>query len=365
MEGALRALANKKTQWKEHFCFTGKLVQQKLMKYYTEVTPMTAMHFISAHILNPFRKLPPFRMWHKAIDVNPNDEIFYTTRYQDAILKHMENDYCTKQWPVLVNILDSLPSSNLRPSVTASGSPEPSFDYYDLPSDDDEFLTPNNVAVTTPGQSNCTASIITASKCYLNLPPEVLKNWWQINWNLNDYSYDTMEISSTFWIPDITNWWQQQEEMHSKYANLSKVACDILSIIRHGVTVGAKISLWQYVVGWRRSKTQGETVREKVVVRQFVWAYHWTLAGTDPELDTTITENGLEMKKVAVYMKFALNCQGSWLFGYLAGQPKRTCGLEAILLSKQADNWHRMHHGHISDRQSILVTLSTWWCSCS
>jgi hypothetical protein len=108
-----------------------------------------------------------------------------------------------------------------------------------------------------------------------------------------------MEISSTFWIPDITHWWCQEEETHSKYADLAHVVRDIFSIIPHGVGVGASFSLGRNVIGWRQSKTTGETLREKVVVRQFARANNRVLAGTDRELDTPHTENVLEMKKEA------------------------------------------------------------------
>jgi len=110
---------------------------------------------------------------------------------------------------------------------------------------------------------------------------------------------DPMEISSTFWIPDITDWWRQQEETHSKYADLSNVARDIFPIIPHGVGVEASFSLGQDVIGWRQSKTTGETLREQVVVTQFARANNGILAGTDWELDTPQTENHSEMKKEA------------------------------------------------------------------
>jgi len=131
----------------------------------------------------------------------------------------------------------------------------------------------------------------------LNSPPEALKNWGQINPNLNDDHSDPMEIWSTFWIPDITDWWRQQEETHSKYADLTNVARDIFSIIPHGVRVEASFSLGQDVIGWRQSKAIGETLCEKVVVRQFARSNNRILAGTDPELDTTNIKNDLEMKK--------------------------------------------------------------------
>jgi len=57
MNGMMRALAKKKTQWKEDVFFDVKFARQKLSKYCTEVTPMTGMLLISAHILDPFKKL--------------------------------------------------------------------------------------------------------------------------------------------------------------------------------------------------------------------------------------------------------------------------------------------------------------------
>ena len=50
-------------------------------------------------------------------------------------------------------------------------------------------------------------------------------------------------------------------------------------------------------------KTTGETLREKVVVRQFPRANNGILAGTDRELDTPHTENDSEMKKEAEQRK--------------------------------------------------------------
>jgi len=61
MDGVMRALAKKKTQWKEDLFFTVKLARQMLSKYYAEVTPTTGMLLISAHILDPFRKLRSFQ----------------------------------------------------------------------------------------------------------------------------------------------------------------------------------------------------------------------------------------------------------------------------------------------------------------
>jgi hypothetical protein len=183
------------------------------------------------------------------MDINLEDETSYSTQYQVAFLKYVGNEYCTKHRWVMVNKLEMDMSSNLVPSATASGSYQLSCDPYNSSSDDEDYLTPNNVAETTPGRSDCAARFMTAARLYLNSPPEAPKYWGQINSNLNDYHSDPTEISSTFWIPDITDWWQQQEETHSKYADLFNVAHDIFSIIPHGVRVEASFSLGRHVIG--------------------------------------------------------------------------------------------------------------------
>jgi hypothetical protein len=118
-----------------------------------------------------------------------------------------------------------------------------------------------------------------------------------MNPNLNEYNSDPMEISSTSWIPDITDWWRQQEETHSKYADLCNVACDIFFIKSHGVGVEASCSLGRDDIGWRQSQTTGETLCEKVIVWEFASATNWILACADHEMDTTNTENDLQRKQ--------------------------------------------------------------------
>jgi len=68
-------------------------------------------------------------------------------------------------------------------------------------------------------------------------------------------------------LPEITDWWRQQEETDSKYADLSNVALDIFSVIPHGVGVEASSSIGRDDIGWRQSKTTGETLHDKVGVR--------------------------------------------------------------------------------------------------
>jgi hypothetical protein len=70
MDGMMRALAKKKTQWKEDLFFAVKLARQKLSKYYTEVTPKTGMLLISGHILDSFRNLRSIGKWVKGMDIN-------------------------------------------------------------------------------------------------------------------------------------------------------------------------------------------------------------------------------------------------------------------------------------------------------
>jgi hypothetical protein len=299
MDGVMGALAKKKTQWKEDLFFAVKLARQKLSKYYTVVTPTTGMHLISAPILNPCRKLRSFRKWDKGMDINPEDETSYTTQCQETCLEYVENEYCTKHHRVPVNKLETVSTSNLVPSAMASGSCQSSFDLSDLSSDHEEYIMPNNVPETTPGRSDHAAHLLTAARLYLNLPPGVPKNWGRINPNLNDYHSDPMEISSTFWIPDITDWWRPKEETYSKYAHLSNVARDRFCIKIHGIGVEASFSLGQDAFGWWQSKTTGETLREKVIVRKFARVNNWIWAGIDPELDSTNTENDSEMKKEA------------------------------------------------------------------
>jgi len=60
MDGVVQAWAKKKTPWNEQLFFAVKLARQKLSQYYAEVTPTTATCLISAHILDPFRKLRSF-----------------------------------------------------------------------------------------------------------------------------------------------------------------------------------------------------------------------------------------------------------------------------------------------------------------
>jgi len=155
----------------------------------------------------------------------------------------------------------------------------------------------SNVSATTPGRSHCAASLLTAIRLYLNSSLDLTQHWGQNNRNLNDYHSYPMEISRTFWLLDITHWWQQQEETHSKYTDLSNVTCDIFSITPHSVTVEVRVSLGRDQIGWRQSKTTAKTVFTEVAVRQFARANTRLLAGDDPVSDKSSTDNDIEMKR--------------------------------------------------------------------
>jgi hypothetical protein len=105
MDGVMRALAKIKTQWREDLIFALKLARQKHSKSYAEVTPTTDMLLICEQILDPFRKLRLFRISGKGMDINPEDETSYSTQYQEAFLKYVENEYCDKHQRVPVNKL--------------------------------------------------------------------------------------------------------------------------------------------------------------------------------------------------------------------------------------------------------------------
>jgi len=216
MHGMMRHLAKKKTPLKEDLFFVVKLAQQKLSKFYAEVTSTTGMHFISAHDLDPFRKVRLIKKWDQGMDINHEDETTYTDHYHEAFLKYMENGWSAKHRHVPVNTHTILPSGNLVPSAMASETSQSSFDPYDMPGDDEKYSMHHNGAATTPGWSNHAALLLTSARVFLNSPPAATKNCGQIHPNLNDYHSGPMEISSTFWIPDIINRWRQQEEMHSK-----------------------------------------------------------------------------------------------------------------------------------------------------
>jgi hypothetical protein len=70
---------------------------QKLFNTYSEVTPLSGLLVISAHILAPFQKLQSFNKWGNAMDINPDEKTLFTMQCDYAFLKYVENEYCAKQ----------------------------------------------------------------------------------------------------------------------------------------------------------------------------------------------------------------------------------------------------------------------------
>jgi hypothetical protein len=103
MDTVMRALAEKKTRWKEDLFFTVKLARQKLSKYYIEVIVTRGMFLISPHIRDRFRKLQSFRKLDKGMDIHPEDETSYTTQYKEAFLKYVEMEYWARHRCMPVN----------------------------------------------------------------------------------------------------------------------------------------------------------------------------------------------------------------------------------------------------------------------
>jgi hypothetical protein len=64
----------------------------------------------------------------------------------------------------------------------------------------------------------------------------------------------------------------------------------------HGVGVEASFPLRQDVIGWRQSKTRGEILREKVVVRHFARSNPGLWSGDTVQLDSSVSCNDFEIK---------------------------------------------------------------------
>ena len=75
------------------------------------------------------------------------------------------------------------------------------------------------------------------------------------------------------------------------------MARNIYSIIPHGVGGEASFSLGQNVIRWRETKTTGDTLRKKVIVRQFAQANNRLLASDISAVNELSTDNNMEIKR--------------------------------------------------------------------
>jgi len=110
------------------------------------------------------------------MDINPEDETSSTTQYQEALSKYVENKHCTKPRCLPVAEPERILNNNPVSSAMASRSRQSSHDPYDLSSNDEDYLMPNNVAETTPRQSDHAAHLLTAVGPYLIPPTELPQN---------------------------------------------------------------------------------------------------------------------------------------------------------------------------------------------
>ena len=141
----------------------------------------------------------------------------------------------------------------------------------------------------------------------------------------------------------------------SKYADLYNEAHQVSTIIPQNVGVEIGISLYQDVIGWKRSKTTRESLCEDVIVRQFAQANNGILAGAYSELDTTNTEHDSERKKeaedpnlhrMAKVHEFVEMWQGSQ-------------NLHATQKESWTQNKQMTAMGYISDTEEIVKTSSS------
>lgn len=95
-----------------------------------------------------------------------------------------------------------------------------------------------------------------------------------MNPKIDEYNSNTITISYTLWLPDITDWWHQQEKTDSINAALSDMARDIFCIILNGLGVKAIFHLGPDVNGRAESNPTRVMIQENDVVRRFDKANH-------------------------------------------------------------------------------------------
>jgi len=160
----------------EDIYFTVKFARQKLPKYYAQVTPTTGMLLISAYSLDPFRMLRSLSKQDKGMHLDSQDKTSYTTKYHEAFLKHVENEYCAKQRLLPDSNPEGVPNKILFSSEINSRYGESFNDLYDSSTDVEEYLMLKHEAETIPGHSDLAECFLTAASLYLNSPPESPQN---------------------------------------------------------------------------------------------------------------------------------------------------------------------------------------------
>ena len=73
-------------------------------------------------------------------------------------------------------------------------------------------------------------------------------------------SENPQQLTAAIWKPDVAAYCREQEVSCMEYAPLARMACDVFSVIPHGVGVEASFSLGRDVLGWRQCRTSGDTL---------------------------------------------------------------------------------------------------------
>jgi len=108
-----------------------------MSRYYAKVTLKVGMFLISAYNVDLFWKLWSLKKCDKGIDINPEDETFYNTQYQQVLLKYVDNEYFAihRQFPSMKH--ETVLRNNLLFSVIASTACQASSEQYHLPITDE------------------------------------------------------------------------------------------------------------------------------------------------------------------------------------------------------------------------------------
>jgi len=209
MDSVMPALAKKKTPWKDDLFSAVKLARQKLsntmLKWRQRWACCSFLHISSILFRSCDSVESGTREW------------ILILRTRHPILPNTQRPYwfsCTMNSVPNIDLCWSISTKAYRAAIPSppqwlQNPVNHPLIHMNRSSDDQEYLTPHNVAETTPGQSDHSARLLTAARLYFNSPPEALIIWGQINPNFNDYHSNPMEISSTFWLPEITDWWSQ------------------------------------------------------------------------------------------------------------------------------------------------------------
>jgi hypothetical protein len=108
------------------------------------------------------------------------------------------------------------------------------------------------------------------------------------------------------------------------------------------------------VIGWRKSKTTGDTFGEKVVVWQFAQANNGLLAGDEPVLDPSSTDNDMKIKREAEEKKLPRMAK----VHDILGMSQRCQTRRATQKESRSQNKQMTAKGFISDTEEIVK--ATW-----